>query len=81
VRKVDLPSRRPRLEFREVLDGCAVILAIHDYRPALPAWIYEHTQALAHLLVTRSFARHLRKVAAAPQFGMSPERPAPGSPR
>ena len=67
ARKVSLPSRRPRLEFREVLNGRAVLLAIHDYRPTLLPWIYEHTQAIAHLLVTQSFARHLRRVAAAQQ--------------
>ena len=37
VQKVDLPSRRPRLEFREVLDRTAILMALHDYRPALPS--------------------------------------------
>jgi len=62
VRKVGLPSRRPRLEFREVLDRSAIILAIHDFRPALPPWIYEHTQALIHVFVTQRFAWHLRRL-------------------
>lgn len=61
VKPVERVSRRPRLEFREVLQGRALLLAIHDYRPALPPWIYARTQALAHLLGTRSFARHLRR--------------------
>ncbi len=61
VRKVDRSSRRPRLEFREVLDKTAILIAIHNYHPTLPPWIYRHSQALAHLWGTRSFARHLRK--------------------
>ncbi len=61
VKQVDLPSRKPRLEFREVLDRSAILLAIHDYRPALPPWLYECTQALAHVFIARRFVRHLRR--------------------
>jgi uncharacterized protein YbjT (DUF2867 family) len=63
VRKVDLPSRRPRLEFREVLDRTAVLMALHDFRPALPPWLYAWTQAKAHVLVTKRFGRYLRRMA------------------
>jgi uncharacterized protein YbjT (DUF2867 family) len=48
-----------RLEFREVLGGRFVLAAIHDYRPALPWFIYKYTQALLHLLVMRAFQKHL----------------------
>jgi uncharacterized protein YbjT (DUF2867 family) len=51
------PTRRPRLEFREVLDGSAALVAIHDYRPTLPWPLYNLTQARAHLWVMRNFAR------------------------
>lgn len=52
---------RDRLEFRTVGDGSAVMAAIHDFTPALPWWIYVATQAPAHLVVMRAFARHLRR--------------------
>ena len=50
-------TRRPRLEFREVLGGSAALVAIHDYRPTLPWPLYNLTQARAHLWVMRNFAR------------------------
>jgi hypothetical protein len=57
-------TRRPRLEFREVLAGSAALVAIHDYRPTLPWPLYNLTQARAHLWVMRNFAR---AVAAPPE--------------
>jgi uncharacterized protein YbjT (DUF2867 family) len=57
AKKVDLPSRRPRLEFREVLDGRAALVAIHDYRPTIPWPLYNMTQARVHLWVMKNFAR------------------------
>jgi hypothetical protein len=48
---------RPRLEFREVLNGTYVLAAIHDYLPTLPWPIYNLTQARAHLWVMRQFSR------------------------
>ncbi len=56
-RKAETPTRRPRLEFREVLDGSAALVAIHDYRPTLPWPLYNLTQARAHLWVMKNFAR------------------------
>jgi uncharacterized protein YbjT (DUF2867 family) len=53
-------SRRPRLEFREVLKGTALLAAIHDYRPSLPWPLYHAVQARVHLVVMRWFARYLR---------------------
>lgn len=50
-----------RLEFRVVLNRQYVLAAIHDYRPALPWYLYRLSQALVHLWVMRAFARHLAK--------------------
>ncbi len=52
---------RGRLEFRMLPDGRTVLAAIHDFTPALPWFIYKFTQAQAHLVVMRAFARHLRR--------------------
>jgi uncharacterized protein YbjT (DUF2867 family) len=61
AKKTDLPSRRPRLEFREVLGGRAALVAIHDYRPAIPWPLYNLTQARAHLWVMKNFARAIAR--------------------
>lgn len=50
-----------RLEFREALNRTAIIAAIHDFRPTLPWYIYNLTQAQAHLLVMRAFGWHLAR--------------------
>lgn len=63
ARRIVRPTGRPRLEFREVLGGAALLVAIHDYRPTLPWPLYNATQALVHLWVMRGFARHLSGVA------------------
>jgi uncharacterized protein YbjT (DUF2867 family) len=60
-------SRRPRLEFREVLKGTALLAAIHDYRPSLPWPLYHAVQARVHLFVMRWFARYLRAEGDAPR--------------
>lgn len=53
---------RGRFEFREVLCREAIIAAIHDFRPMLPWFIYNLSQALVHLVVMRGFGRHLRRI-------------------
>jgi uncharacterized protein YbjT (DUF2867 family) len=53
---------RPRLEFREVLGGKVLLVAIHDYRPTLPWPLYSCTQALVHLWAMRGFARYLERL-------------------
>lgn len=53
-------AERGRLEFREVLEGRYVMAAIHEFRPALPWFIYRWTQALIHLMVMRAFGEHLK---------------------
>lgn len=55
-------QERARLEFREVLNKQFIIAAIHDYRPALPWYIYKFTQALIHLFVMKSFGQHLKNI-------------------
>lgn len=51
---------RGRLEFREVLEKKYVMAAIHEFRPALPWFIYRWTQAIVHLIVMRAFGEHLK---------------------
>jgi len=67
-----------RLEFREALGRSAIIAAIHDFRPTLPWWIYNATQALVHLFVMRAFGWHLARVEALPPKEV--ELPEPSSP-
>ena len=59
----DTSSETGRLEFREVLDGTVLLAAIHDFRPRLPWYLYNSTQALAHLWVMRGFRHHLLNLA------------------
>jgi hypothetical protein len=59
VRRVSRRTARPRLEFRQVLDGRTLLVGIHDYRPALPWPLYSLTQARIHLRTMRAFARWL----------------------
>jgi hypothetical protein len=51
---------RGRLEFREVLDRRYVMAALHEFRPALPWYIYYWTQAIVHLIVMKAFSEHLK---------------------
>jgi hypothetical protein len=48
-----------RLEFREVIDRQWLMAAIHDFRPALPWYVYNWTQAVVHIVVMRAFGWHL----------------------
>ncbi len=52
---------RGRLEFREVLEGKFLLVAIHDFYPALPWYIYVYTQARYHLFVMKNFGRYLKR--------------------
>ncbi len=64
--RVDGEDASGRFEFREVLGKRFLIAAIHDFRPALPWYIYNFSQALAHLWVMRGFGRHLASMKAPP---------------
>ncbi len=56
------PAERPgHLEFREVLERSAVVAAVHDFAPRLPWFVYNATQALAHLWVMTGSGRLLRE--------------------
>lgn len=57
-----LGERIGRLEFRVVLNRRFVLVAIHDYNPSLPWFIYKYTQAWVHLMVMRAFEKHLKGV-------------------
>ena len=50
------------LEFRSILENKFVIVAIHEFVPKLPWFIYKYTQAIAHLYVMKGFERHIIKV-------------------
>lgn len=60
ARTDDSPGRG-RLEFREVLSGTHVIVAIHDFIPKLPWLLYRGTQALIHLAVMHAYGRFLQR--------------------
>ena len=77
---------RGRLEFRvvrpdpqqvapgEPLPEPVVIAAIHDFVPALPLFVYNLSQAQAHLLVMARFRRHLQRSPPAPLPEAAPAR-------
>jgi uncharacterized protein YbjT (DUF2867 family) len=52
-------DNRGRLEFRVVLNRRFVIAAIHDFKPALPWFIYRYTQAQIHLFIMNAFGKEL----------------------
>ncbi len=52
-------KNRGRLEFRVVLNRRYIIAAIHDFKPALPWFIYKYTQAKLHLWIMNAFTRHV----------------------
>lgn len=56
AREVDPPGR---FEFRLFPENGCLIASIHGFSPRLPWWIYAGTQAIVHVLVMRSFSRHL----------------------
>ncbi len=53
-----------RFEFRLFPENQCLIVSILGFAPALPWWIYARTQAVVHLWVMRSFARHLSRAGA-----------------
>lgn len=52
-----------RLEFRLALSGECIIAAVHDFAPRLPWYVYNSTQAIAHLVVMAGFRKHLGRIA------------------
>ena len=53
------------MEFRDVLNGRYTIVALHDFRPVLPWFLFVVTQAYVHLIVMRNFQKHMEKMASA----------------
>lgn len=53
-----------RLEFRTALDGQCALAAVHDFAPTLPWYVYNATQAIAHLGVMHGFGRYLGTITA-----------------
>ncbi|PEN13552.1 nucleoside-diphosphate sugar epimerase [Longibacter salinarum] len=51
-----------RLEFRRAMNGEYIITAVHDFAPMLPWYVYNATQALAHLFVMNRFGHHLEQL-------------------
>lgn len=50
-----------RIEFREIEQPRCLLVAVHDFTPTLPWFIYRRTQALYHLWVMRRFAKWLTR--------------------
>jgi uncharacterized protein YbjT (DUF2867 family) len=50
------------MEFREILNGKFLIVALHNYRPSLPWWIYVPTQAVLHRIIMKSFSDWLNSL-------------------
>lgn len=51
-----------RLEFLQLPNSQECIVAIHDYHPSLPWFIYKYSQAKLHLWVMKAFDLHLKKL-------------------
>ncbi|AVP36038.1 NAD(P)H-binding protein [Staphylococcus felis] len=49
-----------RLEFRRLPDSDECIIALQEYEPTLPWWVYKHTQAKVHETVMNLFACKLQ---------------------
>lgn len=50
-----------RIEFREIQEPRCLLVAVHDFTPTLPWFLYRRTQALYHLWVMKRFAKWLLK--------------------
>jgi uncharacterized protein YbjT (DUF2867 family) len=55
-------NRKGRIEFRELLNRRCLMVAIHDYTPTLPWYLYSRTQAIFHLWVMRRFSDRLERI-------------------
>lgn len=53
---------KARLEMREALGKTACLVALNDFRPALPWLIYVMSQAQVHRWFMQKFARHLQVI-------------------
>ncbi|MDO3410829.1 NAD(P)H-binding protein [Saccharibacillus sp. CPCC 101409] len=51
-----------RLEFLQIPGSSDCVIAIHDYMPAIPWFLYKYTQAKLHLIVMYVFRKHLERL-------------------
>ena len=59
-----------RFEFRRIAgESETILVALQDYAPSLPWYLYEMTQAVAHLVVMRSFRTWLKRRISREQAG------------
>ncbi|WP_431089528.1 hypothetical protein [Paenibacillus sp. 8b26] len=54
-------DHRGRLEFLHIPGTDTCVVAIHDYVPSLPWFIYKCTQAEVHLGVMYAFGKHVKR--------------------
>ncbi|WP_233190863.1 NmrA family protein [Sporosarcina sp. P19] len=57
-------NERGRMEFRKIPGSNEVIIAIHDYLPSIPWFVYYVTQANIHTFVMSCFRQHMYKLSA-----------------
>ena len=57
-------NERGRMEFRKIPGSNEVIIAIHDYLPSIPWFVYYVTQANMHAFVMSCFRHHMYKLGA-----------------
>lgn len=55
-------KHRGRLEFRHIPNTNQCLVAIHDYLPSLPWFIYQYTQAKMHLWVMNRFKKNVTSI-------------------
>ncbi|WP_245807762.1 NAD(P)H-binding protein [Halobacillus massiliensis] len=60
-------NTRGRLEFRQIPNTNQCIVAVHDYLPSLPWFIYKYTQAKVHLMVMYLYRKHLQEMSSTPK--------------
>lgn len=65
-------ARPGRFELRLTPDGTHVLAAVHDFRPRLPWFVYQLTQAKVHALVMYLFGRHLARTTVVPRPDSTP---------
>ena len=52
---LDVDGGNARLEFRRLPNSDECIIALQEYRPTLPWWVYKYTQAKVHKSVMNIF--------------------------
>lgn len=63
----DETNERGRMEFRKIPKSNEVIIAIHDYLPSIPWFVYYVTQANMHSFVMSAFRKHMHRLSVSEQ--------------